>query len=401
MTDTPHEGQATKSERDAQLSKKGLAVIAGAADLEALQTRLIEARLEGTEAYEAFLYVIMPTPENRLPKPVVGPTLDFKKLIVQMLNASGKTKLTMLKEQPPIIEDVLLDAQTGRRIVRAMVCVIDEITGVVKWAVKEEVRRSPHAATTAVEKAEGKAYESHPSFNRKLVTAQIKKWLTRAGLDPKGFTIGGSTGPWADFFQRAGKAGVKPDEVRSAVRAATGGPGLSEIQTADQMTAAATAVAVAAQAPAEAAPGPPAAAPPAEGQGAVRARRLSEGRGRRDATPAPTTGTPAPAAGEASPPVEAAVAAAERIDAVEITRLRNDTLEIFGTKQLSAEIIRSLWHELGPADGQPGLILHYKRMHRVAKLIHDGAPLDTAIQMAKTLYPEAKSDAHTDPTPTF
>lgn len=384
----PPEEPTTATEARLALERKGLAVIKGTAEFEAMQTRLIEARLERTDAYEAYLYVILPTPENRLTKPIIGPTLDFKKLMVQMLNATGRARLTMLKEQPPIIEDVALDG--GRRLVRAMVCVIDEMTGIVKWAVKEETRRSAHAATIAVEKAEGKAYESHPVFNRKLVAAEIKKWLKKVKLDPKGFTISGGTGPWGDFFQRASKAGVKPDELRDTVRSATGGAGFSGMQTAEQVKAAAAAVDESAKGSSAAAPGPPAAAPPTgpEGEPARASRRAGGGRASRTAA----SGTPASI--EASPPVGPAPEQVEQqFDQVEIPKLRNETLERFAKKGVSDEVIKTLWQELGPGEGKQARIIHYRRMHRVAVLVGKGAPLDAAIQFAKSMYPEARKDA--------
>lgn len=383
--------QPQRTEEEERLAAKGLAVIKSTTDLETLQTRLIESRLTSEEAAEAYLYVIMPTPENRLPKPIVGPTLDFKKLIVQMLNASGQAKLTMMKDRPPIVEDVAYDevldgGRTRRRhLVRAMVCVIDELTGLVKWAVKEEARRSPHAATIAVEKAEGKAYESHPVFNRKLVTAQIKKWLKRAKLDPKQFTIGGSTGPWSDFFARASKAGTKPDDLRAKVKEKAG-VGFSEIESAAQVQAAAAAVD---ESSSTTGPEPTPTRPPAGPEGEPGSR---EEPGREalehNATgdPAAASAAPTPAPTQPSPP--ARKRPAEFDETVDIAQLRDKTLHVLNQVGVGEEVIRQMWRELGPVAEEQARLIHYQRMHRAAEFMSVGAPLEEALKMAKTLHKE-------------
>ncbi len=357
------------------LRRRGLAIVKSADELERLEHEILEARLSGAgeDFAEAYLYLIEPSEKNRFPKPVVGPTLDFKRQVVRYINASGRAKLNLIPE-PPIITDVTLDG--NRRVVRVLVCAIDELTGVRKWAVKEETRTGAHAATIALEKAEGKAYESHPAFNRKVVQQRIKAFLKSQGLNPADFIIaGGSAGAWADFFSRARKAGVPGERVRKAVREATGGVGLSQVATAGEAVAAAQAVDESVGGASAAAPAPSPASAPAPVAANTEPMK-----------PAPTAAPGQGAQAEAEP---------ARADE-EIKRLRATALELF--KKAGADqpaVLESIWGEIGgppafekPAEGM-GLIL-YKRLARVASLVSAGAPIVDAIKIARTIYPDPK-----------
>lgn len=296
----------------------------------------------------------------------MGPTIDFTRMIVQMMNASGQTKLGMRVDVPPIIDDIPAQGDRGA-MVRARVCVVDELTGVAKWAVKEEVRRGTHAATVAMEKAEGKALNSHPSFNRKLVRTQIEKFLRRCGLNPKDFQIGGSTGPWGDFFARAAKAGVDGETLRQSVKQRTG-KGLSEIQTPAEVAAATEAVDRTIR------EGPPPADPGTEPKPSP---EMAPG-GVSDVPGAPLPeDTPPPPPPPQKPPAEDPM----------VVQLRTETLAVLARLKLGDEVIKALWHELGPGEGKTATVRHYQRMRRVAGFLDLGAPIDTAIAMSKTLYP--------------
>lgn len=212
-------------------------------DLATVQEQILALKLDGREAIESLLYLIAPSEENRLPKAVVGATGDFSKQLVRRMNKASKGRMNLqLLPDPPVITD--FERRDDRGVlhpwVRVVVGAIDKVTGEVKYAIKEQPRRNRHAVTIALETAEHKALESHPSYDRKLVARHIKELLRKEGLNPDGFIIAGAQGSneWARYFARAKQVGLNGEQLRQTVRDQTGS-GLSEKATAHQVAAAA------------------------------------------------------------------------------------------------------------------------------------------------------------------
>jgi hypothetical protein len=241
-------------------------------------------------------------------------------------------------------------------LVRALVCVIDELSGLRKWAVKEEPRLqvprdggkpypNPHATTVALEKAEGKAYESHPAYNRKMVNARVKQFLRRAGLNPDDYQIGGGGGAWGDLFARAKQRKVSPEAVRDAAREATAGKGLSEIET------------------------------PAEAEAAVTG--VDEAIAHQGAEPPSSPESPAPS----SASTESGARLPQTID-----EYREATIATL------AEIGRSdqrerLWRAVGPARGHAAELVDYRRLYGLVQLLAAQIPKETAIATVFKQWP--------------
>lgn len=374
MSDEPQD-QASKAVAD-----RAIVLVKNARELDTLETEILSQRLgEGQEAAEAYLYII----EIAGQKPIVGASVDFVRQAVRQMNASGAVHLTV-DDIPPIVEEIMVD---DRPHVRVLVRSVDKLTGEMKWALKEEARvtvsdrgkrRNPHAATIALEKAERKALESHPSYNRKLVNKIIKSFLKKAGLDPSHYQIGTGGGAWASAFGRAKKAGVSPEQLRAGVQEQTG-KGLSEATTPDEARAAVAAVdqTIRDQAGVNPPPPPPAASP--------RARR-----GVASPSSEPTSQPPQPPVPRPAPrPIE---------EDPEVITLRTQTLEDLHSIGADEEDIKSLWAQLGPPSGHPATYQHYQRMARAAGLLKAHAPMASAVTIAKSLYP-VPEDKHGDQLP--
>jgi hypothetical protein len=315
------------------IAERAIVLVKRAADLDSLETEILSQRLgEGQEAAEAYLYVI----EQHGGKPIVGASVDFVRQAVRQMNASGSVQLTV-DDIPPIIEEVKID---GRDHVRALVRAVDKLTGEMKWALKEEARvtlkghRNAHAATIALEKAERKALESHPSYNRKLVNKIIKTFLKKAGLDPAQFQIGTGSSAWSDIFGRAKKAGVTPDAVRAGVREKTG-KGLSEVAT------------------------------PAEAKAAVKATdEIIPGVVNEDG-------------------VVAVGYSAEDVKTIEDLRTRS--LEIIKQAGIPILVQRAVWAYVGSAEKT---VNDYRRLSFVVQLLAVGQDQDTALESALKKWPK-------------
>lgn len=180
----------------------------------------------GTEFAEAYLYAYK---DPKIGKHIIGPNVDFvRQIVAHVVNRSGKADLD-ISEHPPVIEDIVIDGKPG---IRVITCAIDRKTGKRKWGVVEELRTNRHAAYIALQKAERRALEGHPAYDRRKVAAEIRKMLLAQGLNPDNFVIaGGARGSeWARLFGQARQNGIPPETLREHVRSETG-KGLSEVAT--------------------------------------------------------------------------------------------------------------------------------------------------------------------------
>lgn len=92
------------------IEQRALVALKDALEIEQLEQRLLESRLAHADAAETYLYVIEPDERSRLKKPIIGPTLDFKRQFVRLLNRTGKADLT-IADEAPIVQD-LFDLET-------------------------------------------------------------------------------------------------------------------------------------------------------------------------------------------------------------------------------------------------------------------------------------------------
>lgn len=375
-TDTPTEEQslALRGRLEAIAT-----VVRSHRELEEAQEAFVAARLgladiqdgdqaAAQEAIEKYLYVIMPDEHNRLPKPIVGPQLDFKWQMAALMAREG-VQLTVTQ---PVIEDAVVTVGDRKvPVVRVLVGVQDSVIGLVKWAAKEVQRAggtARHAATIAIETAQGKALESHPLYNRALVRRQIVELLRTAGINPDDVVVaGGSSGPWSDLFKRAarssgaaGRAGAREvrERIRAAAKAATGGKGFSGVQTAEEAQAAVRA------ADQEIARGPVA------GEGEL----ASEGSGGVVPDPAPPPAS-----------VRSEIPAGDHTVAA-IARLRADCQDYATRLGISAERLDRLWRAVKPRADLPRL--RYERLYHVLERISAGESDADACAAVMAGHPE-------------
>lgn len=377
-------GEADSSPDLEALRAQGLAIVRAGADLDVAMSDLLETRLDNDAAIDSYLYVIVD--EDRKTKPIVGPTIDFKREIVRQLNAmkDPRTKQPLVKlviAERPIIEDITIPQAGGGslRLVRAMVCVRDELTGDVWWGVKEEPRRSRHSATIAVEKAAGKAFESHPSYNRKRVNQIIRAALRRSGLDPGRFIIGSGGGAFGDFFARAEAAGVKRGVLRERVRTQTG-RGMSEAKTSEEIREAAKVVDTATGAVAETEAGArgPAGAP--------------------EVPPAPPPGPPETPPPPAAPPAEVTPTGKKRVRVSaapagldeEGTELRRKSIALIESMGAGGEFTAELFLKVksDPAPTAAPVTVDYRRFYHALSLISVGMGFADAVADALHRWPK-------------
>jgi hypothetical protein len=320
-------------EESKALEAKAIRVVSSAEQAEQVEDLILNQRFGGAAAVEesnALLYFI---PATGGAKAIVGPTVDFVLQIVRVLNATGQVALTV-DETPPIVQEFSIAGKddtgkpTTRPFVRAMVRVIDKMTGLSKWAVKEEARVSrrgaelPHAATVAIEKATRKAFESHPSYGRPTVTKHIKAILRRAGIDPNSVQLAGGS-PWSDFFDRAAKAGVPRAALREGAKKKTGGKGLSATTTPGEALQAAAAV-------------------------------------------------------DALIPTTAAVAGSE---------LRARAVEIARNAGIPRDVLERVWGAVGPIAGTAGGDADYARLHLALSMMVAGEPEAESVAGALSVRP--------------
>lgn len=242
---------------DSWIEENTTLVIREADTLEQIESALLEARFAGSpeDVAISYLYLIPPRTTDRQGKPVpkefqrpgiVGPNSDFVNQMVRMLNSTQRTRMTIADDEPPLFQEAT--TADGKPAIRCIVKAIDKSTGDVRWAVKVEAK-SAHADTIALVKAQKKALESLPGYDRRTVARRIVQFLRSQeaallahGIEPRALVVSGmgAVSQWSDLFARAKEAGVKPDAVRDAVRKETG-KGLSEVKTAADVGRAATA----------------------------------------------------------------------------------------------------------------------------------------------------------------
>ena len=211
--------------------------VEAASSEEAEDKALATAFAGGQEFAESYLYCYR---DDRLNKLVVGPNVDFvRQLVDRVVNRAGRADLD-ISEQQPAVEHFQRD---GKAWVRVVTCAIDRRTDKRKWAVVEEPYVNRHTAYAALQKAERRALEGHQAYDRKRVAREIQRMLRRSGLDPADFVVAGSVGrsEWAALFARAKANGVPPEAVRAEVREKVG-KGLSEVDSPEEVAAAAAAV---------------------------------------------------------------------------------------------------------------------------------------------------------------
>ncbi|MDR7537403.1 MAG: hypothetical protein QN183_13690 [Armatimonadota bacterium] len=232
-------------------------------EVERIETELLNRHLAGEEAVSAYLYVLLPSATNRLSKPVVGPTSDYVQQLVRRLNHASRGRIDLhLLPDPPVITDFTVPDERGhpRPWVRVVVGAVDRVTGEVRFGIKEMPRVGTDPVGACYTKAIRKAFEGHPSYDRKLVARFIRTKLRELGYDPDAFAVVGERGggEWGAFFARARARGVDGRTLRESVVQATG-KSLSDVRTPQEAAAAAevmTRALAAATAP-EPAPSPP------------------------------------------------------------------------------------------------------------------------------------------------
>jgi hypothetical protein len=208
--------------------------------IDELEERVFAERLTGEEAAAAYLYLIEPDADTKIPKPIVGPSADFVIQAVRRINAASRGRIQLVASpEPPVVQDFVRE---GKPWVRVTVGAIDKATGEISFGIKEAPARDRNTVTNLHTRAIRRAFEIHPSYNRKRVAIVVKNFLRTVGLDPAGFLVAGDTGSskWAALFAQARAKGVAPDQVRAAVRVQTG-KGLSEVRTTQEAAAAADA----------------------------------------------------------------------------------------------------------------------------------------------------------------
>jgi hypothetical protein len=340
----------------------GLALVKDVDHLEMVEQRLLQMRLSGQEHVETYLYVIMPDKDNRLPKPVVGPTADFVQQLVRRLNKASKGKVDLqLLPEPPVVTDFTVPDAEGRPRprVRVIVGAVDRVTGEVRYGIKEVARAGVDPVGVAYTKAIRRAFEIHPSYNRKTVARFIREKLRELGYDPQRFIIVGERGggEWDQFFAMARGQGVRPDALRAAVREKTG-KGLSQVSSAQEADRAAQAIHETVQ------QGTPPAAPsgPAAGaEGSSPADGAHEGARGEPAGPAPAPG-----------PAEQLVAAH-----------RQKAEELIAHLGLAPQTVDSLKRKVGVA----GDWQNWARLRTVLEYVAAGMSPDDGVRAAFERYP--------------
>lgn len=207
-------------------------------ELAKVEDALLERQLEGTDAVEAYLYAFPQHDRKGQPTGlyVVGPTADFVVQMARMLNRATKGKIDLrLLPEPPVVTDFSVpDERTGavRPYVRVTVGVTDAVTGEPSFGIKELPRRGIDPVGACHTRAIRRAFELHPSYDRKRVSRFIREKLKALGLDPKKFLIAGVAGggEWAQFFAQARAKGVSADALRAGVREKTG-KGFSQVSS--------------------------------------------------------------------------------------------------------------------------------------------------------------------------
>jgi len=328
-------------------------------DLDRAQDELMDLQLAGEEAVSTLLYAY---PEEKAGRQtgrfVVGPSADFVLQLVRQLNRTSKGKMNLrLMAEPPIVQDFTAPDAFGkvRAYVRVIVGVQDMVTGEVAFGIKSALRAGTDPEGVAHTRAIRRAFEVHPLYNRKKVTAFIRRKLRSLHLDPAKFLIAGEGvggGTWSEVFGRARTAGVTPDQVRAGVREQTG-QGLSQVR--DPAGAAAAVLAADATIAQPTAVGPPAAA-------------------EASATP-PSPSTP-PAKQIATQ--EGAAETAEALP--EVIRLKAKIRDHITHLGLKGETVNKLWSQVSvlTEEGLPDAA-NFRRMLTVLELISTGTDKDQAV----------------------
>ncbi len=381
--------------------ESSLATITDLDELEQVEERILASRLAGEESVAAYLYCILPDEQNRIPKPIVGPTADFVVQLVRRINQAsrGRVRLKLLPE-PPVVTDFSVPDDRGRPVpyVRVIVGAVDEATGEVVYGIKETRRTGKDPVSVAHTRAIRRALELHPSYNRKVVGKFIREKLRELGYDPAKFIVqaGSTGGEWGKFFAMARAKGVDPQQLRQAVRDQMG-KGLSEVATAQEVDVAAATLHETLQRPQE--PPQPVSAPASVPEDRPGGEQVHSA----DPLPPDPVGvqTSAKTSNGDSSGATPSVASAPvpeypgKTDAEAIVHLRSTCEQYVKQIGLLPETVARLWKKIKPAGDPADLAvqrLRYRRFFALLYALSIGEKEQTALRSALDHFP--------DPVPT-
>lgn len=367
-------------------------------ELAKVEDALLERQLEGTDAVEAYLYAFPEKDRNRQPtgRYVVGATADFVVQMVRMLNRATKGKIDLrLLPVPPVVTDFSIpDERTGavRPYVRVTVGVTDAVTGEPSFGIKELPRHGIDPVGACHTRAIRRAFELHPSYDRKRVSRFIREKLKALGLDPQRFLIAGAAGggEWAQFFAQARAKGVSADALRAGVREKTG-KGLSQVSSPTDAAKAAQAATETIQETPNATPGQDdAQGKPHPGVEGARQPLSSDAGPAGDPRPASPPETPSPPASSPTSSTQPTDPLTELRDVCSEYARKMGLLEKDGSQ---GPTLKKIWKDIGSPQAT---FEDFKRLFIVLSRVSTGETAQTATAEALTAYPK---DA-TAPVPT-